>query len=140
VSYTDESGHLSVTVPRAWDRHVDLNGWRPPGSSIAEPGMSIGDSTGWRQSDAGRGVFVGVLPEDKLPTTLPQHPRCDHVGEPVTSGVGDPSITVTSTGCPGVIVERAELLTATQLLWVQVRSDDRATAHDVLASVRTRFF
>jgi serine/threonine protein kinase len=141
VSYTDDSGHLSVTVPRAWDRHVDLEGWRPPDSSVAEPGLSIGDRNDWRSSRAGQGVFVGVLPESALPTTMPQHPGCAEVGKPVLTSRGIPTVTVTSTGCPGgVIIERARLLSATQLLWVQVRGDDVATARDVLDSVRTRFF
>jgi eukaryotic-like serine/threonine-protein kinase len=141
VSYTDESGHLSVSVPRAWDRYVDLNGWRPPDASIPEPGMSIGDRADWRTNRAGQGVFVGVLPESELPTTMPQHLGCTDVGKPVTNRSGEPMVTVTSTGCPGgVIIERARQLSATQLLWVQVRGDDIGQARDVLESVQTRFF
>jgi hypothetical protein len=140
VSYTDQTGHLSVTVPRAWDRHVDLNGWRPPLSAIAEPGMSIGDRSDWRTSRSGQGVFVGVLPQSALPTTMPQHEGCSAVGKPVLSSQGDPTLTVTSTGCPGVIIEQAQLLTATQLLWVQIRSHSVSSARDVLDSVQTRFF
>jgi hypothetical protein len=141
VSYTDDSGHLSVTVPRAWDRHVDLEGWRPPQSSIAEPGMSIGDQRDWRRADHGQGVFVGILPETTLPTRMPQHPGCAETRKPVRDAGGLSTLTVTSTGCRGgVIIERAQLLTATQLLWVQVRSDSLSTAREVLRSVRTRFF
>src|SRR5262245_17121785 len=99
VSFTDQTGHLSVTVPRAWDRHVDLDGWRPPSSAIAEPGMSIGDRSDWRTSNSGQGVFVGVLPQSALPTTMPQHEGCTDVGKPVLSSQGDPTLTVTSTGC-----------------------------------------
>jgi hypothetical protein len=36
-----------------------------------------------------------------------------------------------------VIIERAVQVTSTQLLWVQVRGDDPATARGVLESVRT---
>jgi hypothetical protein len=52
---------------------------------------------------------------------------------------GDDYATVTYTGCPGggVIVERVVHLTQNTLLWVQVRSDDRATANQVLDDVRT---
>jgi eukaryotic-like serine/threonine-protein kinase len=48
-------------------------------------------------------------------------------------------MTVTSSECRGsnVIIERAVQVTSTELLWVQVRGDDEATARDVLDSVRT---
>ena len=48
-------------------------------------------------------------------------------------------MTVFFSGCPGadVTVERVVQLTSNRLLWVQVRSDDRATANRVLASVTT---
>ena len=43
------------------------------------------------------------------------------------------------TGCPGgVVVERVVLLASNRLLWVQVRSADRATANTVLDGVDTR--
>ena len=64
--------------------------------------------------------------------------QIDHA-KPVTDKVNsDPALTVTSTGCPGVVIERAVQVTGTELLWVQVRGDDEATARDVLGSVRTR--
>src|SRR5206468_995428 len=97
------------------------------------------DRTDWQT--AGQGVFVGLLPQDKLPTTLPQHPACASHGAPRSNAPGhDPSVTVTSTGCPGgaVIIERAEQVNAGTLLWVQIRSDDAATARDVLDSVQAR--
>ena len=52
---------------------------------------------------------------------------------------GDDSTTVVYSDCPGggVIVERVVLVTANTLLWVQVRSDDRATANQVLDDVDT---
>ena len=37
-----------------------------------------------------------------------------------------------------MIIERAVQVTSTELLWVQVRGTDAATARDVLDSVRTR--
>ena len=56
----------------------------------------------------------------------------------MTDAVGnDPARTVTSTGCPGVVIERAVQVTTTELLWIQVRSDDEATAREVLDSVQT---
>ena len=52
---------------------------------------------------------------------------------------GDDSTTVTYSDCPGggVIVERVVQVTANTLMWVQVRSDDRATANRVLDDVAT---
>ena len=82
---------------------------------------------------AGQGVFVGLLPEDKLPTTSSLSTSCRSVGKPITSTCGDPTVTVISTGCSGaVIIESAVLVSATKLMWVQVRSDDLATAKTVL--------
>ena len=51
---------------------------------------------------------------------------------------GDVNTTVVMTGCPGgVTVERVVQVTSDTLLWIQVRSPDRATANRVLDSVET---
>jgi len=68
---------------------------------------------------------------------MPQHQGCDSVGKAERSTSGEPSLTVVSTGCPGVIIEQATQVSATKLLWVQVRGDDLATAQKVLESVQT---
>jgi serine/threonine protein kinase len=136
VTHTDDSGFLSVTVPRAWNHDFAPTGWNPPDSLLGEAALSVGDGPDWTRS--GQGVFVGLMPEATLPSRLPQHPGCDKVGHPVTSTSGDPSVTVTSTGCSGaVIIERAEQVTGTKLMWVQVRSDSLSTAQTVLDSVHT---
>jgi eukaryotic-like serine/threonine-protein kinase len=138
VRLTDSRGALSVTVPRSWDRVVARDGWTPPQSTTTYPAISVGDGPSWTTS--GQGVFVGLLPETTLPKTLPGHPRCHGTGQPdLASFFGDPAMTVTSSGCRGadVIIERAVQVTSTQLLWVQVRGDDPATARGVLESVRT---
>ena len=70
----------------------------------------------------------------------PQHPACDNAGALIEDlQDGDSSMTVFFNGCPGadVTVERVVQLTSNRLLWVQVRSEDRATANRVLASVTT---
>ena len=109
----------------------------PPDSSTNYPALSIGDGRDWASN--GQGVFVGLMPERKLPRTLPQHAGCQIVGEPVRTAIGnDPARTVTSTGCPGVVIERVVQVTTDELLWIQVRSDDEATARKVLASVSTQ--
>jgi serine/threonine protein kinase len=137
-TFKDADGTLGVTVPSSWARDVSLDGWRPPDSpTFGQSALSVGDRPDWRAS--GQGVFVGLLPESKLPKKLPQHPSCTHPGDAKPGTDGDPSLTAVSTGCAGggVILERAELVSATRLLWVQVRSDDQKTAEDVLQSVQT---
>jgi serine/threonine protein kinase len=135
VTLFDSKGFLSVEVPRSWDHEVRTNGWLPPDSAIAQPAISVGDRPRWTNQTSGQGVFVGLLPESRLPTTLPQHPLCAHQGRPQSITRGSPSITVVSSGCPGVIIERAEQLPSSELLWVQVRSADLATAQKVLESI-----
>jgi serine/threonine protein kinase len=137
-TFTDSDGTLSVTVPRAWARDVSLDGWRPPDSpTFTQSALAVGDRGDWRAH--GQGVFVGLMRESALPKTLPQHPTCRKPGVPRAGTQGDPSLTAVWTGCSGgdVIIEHAEQVSATRLLWVQVRSDDQKTAEDVLRSVRT---
>ncbi|WP_191907824.1 serine/threonine-protein kinase [Nocardioides cynanchi] len=138
VTLTDAQGALSVTVPQSWGRDVARDGWTPPASTTTYPAVSSGDGPSWATS--GQGVFVGLMPETTLPKTLPQHPLCGGIGQPDPASYrGDPAVTVTSSGCRGsdLIIERVVQVTSTELLWVQVRSDDEATARDVLGSVRT---
>lgn len=85
---------------------------------------------------AAQGVFVGVLPGTELPDQVPQHLECDAAGEPVYSTSGD-SVTVIYTQCPdGLVVERVIQVNQSQLVWVQIRSEDGATANRVLSGVR----
>ena len=87
--YTDTQGALSVTVPIGWSRDVSTSGWMPPDSSISHPALSVGD--GRTGPASGQGVFVGLMPENKLPRTLPQHPAARSVGKPSASTSGDPA-------------------------------------------------
>jgi serine/threonine protein kinase len=136
-TFTDDDDALSVTVPRSWARDVSLDGWMPPDSTFSQSALAVGDRVDWRAS--GQGVFVGLLPEAKLPKSLPTHPSCTKSGTLQRSTEGDPALTEISTGCPGgdVIIEHAVQVSATRLLWVQVRSHDENTAEDVLGSVET---
>ena len=81
---------------------------------------------------------MALLPGDQIPEQLPQHPECDAAADPIRDDTGDVNTTVVMTGCPGgVTVERVVQVTSDTLLWVQVRTPDRATANRVLDSVET---
>lgn len=70
---------------------------------------------------------------------MPRHPECAEAQEPVEDTVdGNASVTVVYGACPGgVTVERVVQVAENRLLWVQVRSADRATANSVLDAVQT---
>jgi hypothetical protein len=141
VTVDDSTGTVSVTVPSTWDRAEATRGWRPPvGGGSSFPAVSVGSAPGWSTArPGGHGVFAGILAGTELPERVPQHPECRHALEPVDATTdGDPSRTAVFTGCPGgVTVERVVQLAANRLLWVQVRSPDRATANAVLDGVET---
>lgn len=139
----DASQTISVTVPDRWTAAVDEEGWTPPDAQAEYPALSAGTAAGWNgDEEPGHGVFVGLLGGNDLPTRMPQHPECDPP-RPTVNDVrdGDELMTVLFTGCAldgrgdGVTVERVVHATANQLLWVQVRAEDRGTANRVLDSV-----
>ena len=140
-SVSDVTGTISVTVPADWDRADAVQGWRPPDAEADTPALSVGTSADWATTGSGaEGIFVGLLSGADLPEQVPQHPECETAGRAVMdSRDGDESMTVTYSGCPGggVTVERVVQLTANTLLWIQIRSDDRGTANDVLDDVET---
>ena len=140
-TFTDESGTLSVTVPKTWDAVADT-GWQPPNaeSPATFAALSVGETSGWSRAEEPHGVFVAMLPGEELPEQTPQHPECDALDEVVESmREGRPSSTTYYSGCPGgVTVERVAQVAGNRLLWVQVRCADRATAAAVLESVVTR--
>lgn len=131
VEVSDETGTLSVVVPRDWHGAVGTDGWLPPDQEVSYPALRVG-------SPAGPGVFLGVMPGAALPAQLPGHPQCGTTRPPVHDRIRrDPLISVTYLDCPGVIVERVVQVTGDRLLWVQVRSADEATANHVLDQVET---
>ncbi|WP_309648738.1 serine/threonine-protein kinase [Nocardioides sp.] len=143
VEVSDASGTVSVMVPDAWEGAVADGGWAPPNDPDgAYPALSVGTSATWTAVESrSQGVFLGLFPGEALPTLLPQHPECEEVEDPVSESSGDPSTTVVHTDCPGgVTIERVVQVAANRLLWVQVRSGDRATANRVLDSVETHGF
>jgi hypothetical protein len=138
---TDTEGTLTVTVPADWDRADARNGWQPPNANGTFPALSVGSSKDWASGEGdGQGVFVALLPGTELPEQLPQHPECGSAGRAIDdSRDGNDSRTVVYFDCPGggVIVERVVLVATNTLLWIQIRSDDRATANQVLDDVAT---
>ena len=138
---TDDTGTLSVTVPTDWDGADARDGWRPPDADAEVPALAVGTSKDWAAAGStGEGIFVGLLPSSDLPDVVPQHPECEVTGRTVMdSQDGDSSMTVTYADCPGggVTVERVVQITANTVLWIQIRSDDRATANEVLDDVAT---
>ena len=139
---TDDTGTLSVTVPSDWDRADATTGWEPPnGDGKDYAALSVGTTRDWTAQDSdGEGVFVALLPGTDLPEQVPQHPECETPGGTVLdTRDGDDSTTVTYSECPGggVIVERVVQVTPNTLMWVQVRTADRAAANRVLDDVAT---
>ena len=138
---TDVSDTLSVTVPADWDRADARGGWTPPGTDTQMPALSVGTSATWSTKDSTHeGVFLGLLSATALPDQVPQHPECTSPGRTIDdTRDGDESMTVVYADCPGgqVLVERVVRVSTNTLLWVQIRSHDRATANDVLDHVQT---
>lgn len=130
-SLTDDSGTITVSLPESWTSEVERDGWMPPDQDLDFPAISAGTGPDWRT--AGEGVFVGLLSGRALPRQVPQHPECADQRPAVGDEEdGEASITVVFTDCPGVTVERVVDVSDDQLLWVQIRSEDRATASRVL--------
>jgi hypothetical protein len=137
----DAQGTLSVTVPADWDRADAGAGWNPPNAEGTFPALSVGTSKDWAAKGVtGEGAFLALLPSTDLPEQLPQHPECKSAGAPIDDNQdGDESTTVVYSDCPGggVTVERAVLVAINTLLWIQIRSDDRAVANQVLDGIET---
>jgi eukaryotic-like serine/threonine-protein kinase len=140
VTITDSRDELTVTVPDDWDASVAGDPWTPPGEKRTYAALSVGTSAGWAHLQDGEGVFAGIMPGDDIPDQLPGHPVCETAEDPIDDTIdGDMARTIVYTGCrgAGVTVERVVQVATNRLLWVQVRSADRATANDVLESVAT---
>jgi hypothetical protein len=119
---------------------VAADGWRSPLDQGQYAALSVGTSRDWTATgSSAQGVFLGILSGTELPSQVPQHHECRSAQSPVTDdSVLGPSVTVVYTSCPGgVTVERVVQVADNRLLWVQVRSADRATANAVLDSVET---
>jgi len=141
----DVDGVIAVTVPSSRTRQVDPEPWVPFEGRAEQASLAAGVRSGWNSdNDPDEGVFVGILPGDKLPSRVPGHAEC-----PVQRGPyfdenreGDEIMTVFFSGCPGVdlTVERVIRVNQNQLLWVQIRSNERRVANRVLDSVESSGF
>jgi tRNA A-37 threonylcarbamoyl transferase component Bud32 len=133
----DSEGTLAVTVPEAWTAQVDPEQWQPFEGRAKQASLAAGTRSGWNSDDdPGEGVFMGVLPGEKLPSQVPGHPACQVQRGPYFD---DDAMTVYFSECPGVdtMVERVIQVNQNQLLWVQIRSEDQRVARRVLDSVQT---
>ncbi len=136
VEVQDATGSLSVRVPESWTASVETGEWTPPEQESKLPSLSAGTHDEWADAEGGEGVFVGVIAAEDLPEELPGHADCESSLEPYPDAIGDdPVLTQVSMGCPGVIVERVRQVATNRYIWIQVRSEDRATANSVLDEV-----
>jgi serine/threonine protein kinase len=138
----DSRSTIYVTVPESWTAQVDPEPWTPPGGRTEQPSIAAGTRAGWNSEETpASGVFVGILPGEKLPSRLPSHPECEGPsrGPVFDERDGDDFMTAFSYDCQGldVTIERVIQLNQNQLLWIQIRSDDLGTANRVLDSVTT---
>ncbi len=137
----DETGSLEVTVPIEWEEAVGDQQWTPPiddGWASIPPSPWAPRRAGTIRRPTARASSSACSPVTTCPSELPQHPECEDSADPITESGDNPSATVWHSGCPGgVTVERVSQVAGNRLLWVQVRSADRATANQVLDSIET---
>ena len=135
----DAKGTLAVTVPESWTAQVDPEQWTPFEGRSAQASLAAGTRSGWNsRDDPGEGVFVAILPSDKLPSVAPGHPACGVQRGPFFDKFEDDDmVTAYFSDCPGVdtTVERIIQVNQNQLLWVQIRAADQRVARRVLDSV-----
>lgn len=137
VRVVDQSGGLSVKLPRDWGQSRSGSGWQPQGATGRLPGLlASGDNASWNQPTAKvSGVFVGVLPSGSLPaaSSLPGPAGCTVTPERADNAE---MATARYTGCPAGMTtyERVQKVGAS-LVRIQVRASDAAEAEQVLDSV-----
>ncbi len=134
----DTTGSLGVTVPRAWTTSVHTDQWTPPGAQGEQPSLSTGSTSTWQRSkSSASGVFLGVFTADDMPEQLAGHPECGSALDPFRDTIREgASLTQIHLDCPGVVEERVLQVATNQFVWIQVRAADRATANQVIDSVR----
>jgi hypothetical protein len=103
----DRSGRITVTVPAAWGRQLQGDGWSPKaaglGSEVEAAALAISaDLAHWRDPAAGTpGVFVGTSGDRALVQKVGQiaHPGCRKTTQEYRRG--DLNGTIFRHACPG---------------------------------------
>lgn len=124
---------IAVKVPRAWTGNLAASTWQPPGGST-QPALRAS----LYSTPNSEGVFVGVLPGTKLPSTLPAHTECNQSGELDQSQVGDrPAATKSYSRCSTApfILERLIQAAPDKLVWVLIRASDQDVLDEVARSI-----
>jgi len=141
VEARDQTGALSVRLPRAWAQDATGSGWRPAGASTVLPGLlASADNTRWADPSAAvAGVFVGLLPPAQRPAAPPVPAGCN-LDEAVRSPDGQ-TMTSVFRDCPaGMTRYERVLVIEGQAVRVQVRlpAADEREVNRVLDSVTYR--
>lgn len=125
---------IGVKVPRAWTENVAASTWQPPTGGASQPALRASLS-GTPNSE---GVFVGMLPGNRLPAALPEHGECRRSGDLDQSRVDDrPAATRSYSSCVGAPFALERLIQAApdKLVWVLVRGDDQDLLDEVASSI-----
>ena len=132
VTVTDQSGDLSVQVPRSWDEK-SIRAADGSKALLVSP-----DAAGWQANNGAYGVFMGILPMSTLPTvqTVSAPQGC----KPANAVQGEvdtrQSVTIAYDCTSGAnVVERYSKLSNTEMLRVQVRALD-SERNEVLDSAK----
>jgi hypothetical protein len=132
VTVTDQSGDLSVQVPRSWDEK-SIRAADGSKALLVSP-----DAAGWQANNGAYGVFMGVLPQATLPTVQTVSPPegCRPTNAVPSQIDNRPTVTIAYDCSPLVnVVERYSELSDTELLRVQVRALD-SERNEVLDSAK----
>ncbi|QNE20361.1 serine/threonine protein kinase [Kribbella qitaiheensis] len=129
VTVKDDSGRLSVEVPREWTQ----KSVKP--TAGGQPALLVTTSTSdWQHQAAVPGVFVGLLSKGAVPTD-PTPPEGCQASKPDTSNVGSQKAVTFTYSCGTAVVERYIQLSDNESVRIQVRDNDQAELHKVLDSV-----
>ena len=139
----DDNGTLSGDCPGRLGpcrRHPGMGAAQRRRTAVRRRSRSAPAATGRPASRTRKVSSLALLPGTGVPSQLPQHEECGTPGRVVRDTQdGNESATTVYSDCPGggIVVERTVLVFSDTLLWVQVRSADRATANQVLDDVET---
>jgi hypothetical protein len=130
VTVKDNSGRLSVKVPREWSQK-SVNT-----AQNSQPALLIStNTTAWQNQQNVQGVFVGILGSSTLPEDGTPPKDCT-VGDKSSDNVGDrKAVTFTYNCQQSTVKERYLALSGSGSVRIQVRDSDQAELQTVLDSV-----